>query len=163
MQLETLADVSRQFPALRFAVEWEEPLNQTYGCACIENGDGEVVHLDQIVRIVFGNDDDDDAAEDRAMLLFWEVMRETSSHLFGGDWKDEGGPWGGASRDLEDTARQLAMENVAERHDLAEEIRRCRQDEADLRNFLRSLVEANPTVPNESRLEKQIRWQEAGF
>jgi len=118
--LESLVDVSRQFPALRFAVEWEQSGDGRYGCATIADESGEIVHLDDEIRRLRGNQQD---GEEAMMELRWEIMRETSRRLFGDDWKDEGGPWGEASSRVRSIAQGIAIESVAGRSDLAEEIR----------------------------------------
>jgi hypothetical protein len=119
--LELLADVSRQFPELRFAVEWDMTDDGPCGCATIADGVGAVVHLEKPVS---GEPDYEEEVE-----LRWDVIQETSRLLFGGDWKDIYRPCDGPDHA---DAKELAMRSVAERSDLAEEICRLQQREQDL-------------------------------
>jgi hypothetical protein len=120
--LEQFVGLSRKLPSLRFAIEWEDPIERVCGCACIANGTGELVHLTGLIRRLEEDCGDSETARENAMLLKFEIMREVSSRLFGHGWRSARGPWDEEENPFRNAAQQYADDILGNRPDSTEAI-----------------------------------------
>lgn len=112
--LEEFVELTRHFPSLRFAVEWECNGYNQYGCYCLEDGQGEIVDLDAVINpINLAEAVADEPEMDTAMDLKFEIIRETSRLLFGEGWSEGGGPWEEEGGCIRDVARLIASGAIA--------------------------------------------------
>lgn len=103
--LEALAALSREFPALRFQADWQEPGCGLVGCAVVADGTVDVCELDDLLW-----DAENRLRESyrRRHVAGWEENEVTDIDTV--EWEFE---WGV----LQEVARQFFGEREAEAHD----------------------------------------------
>ncbi len=119
--LDALTAVSRQFSALRFQADWQEPSDHLVGCAVIADGDANVMELDDLVRRAkntlreayrqaYGDGWDSntrlaDHAYEAETQLEWEILGQSSRLFCGEEWEEQGEHEDNGRRDVRELAR----------------------------------------------------------